>query len=674
MPGRNEGPLGSPDRPLWRRLAPGLPGLVALLAMLLLRIVDPGPLEALRLQVFDLYQRLGPRPATDLPIVVVAIDDESLVRIGQWPWPRDRLAAMVDRLRGAGAAVVAFDMVLAGPDRLGALLAAAPLPDALRRGIETALPDPDLLLADALARQRSVTGFALTPEAGGEPPRIAAGFAEIGPASARLDIYRGAVRSLPLFEAEAAGTANLTIGRFPSGTIRRLPLVARLGDRLAPGLAAEILRVAQGAPSILLRAPPPNDLLDSVRIGRLTVPATDDGFLWLSYAREDPSDTVPAWRMLDPGTPDTRLAASFARRIVLIGLTAEGFGDRWATPLGSAMPGVEIHAQAVEQILSGEFLLRPAWATGAEAIATLLGGLWLIVLLLALPPRWRDAGAALLVAALAVASWGLFRERHWLIDPSMPAAALLAAYAATAAALLQATERRRRLLRQAFGRYLAPAMVAALSARPERLRLGGERRTMSFIFTDLAGFTALTETLAPDRQVALINAYLDALCAAVFAHGGTIDKIVGDALHLMFGAPLDQPDHAARAIACALALDDAAEAFAAVQRAEGVAWGATRIGVTTGSVVVGNFGGRDRFDYTAYGAAVNLAARLESANRATGTRLLIAQATYEAAPEAAPLVLIGSLRLKGVAAPVAVWSTPEQAGHGRDPAQVLTVD
>jgi adenylate cyclase len=218
--------------------------------------------------------------------------------------------------------------------------------------------------------------------------------------------------------------------------------------------------------------------------------------------------------------------------------------------------------------------------------------------------------------------------------------------------------RRGTMLARAFSQYLSPDLVKALAKNPDQVRLVGEEREMTFLFTDLQGFTSFAEGIEPERLDFTLNAYLDGLCRIATDHGGTIDKIVGDAVHVMFNAPLTQPDHARRAIRAALEMNRFADDFATRQASRSSAFGATRIGVNTGRAIVGNFGGKARFDYTAHGDAINIAARLEAANKLFGTRILISKATREAAPDivARPL---GALTLRGKSAATEVFEPLE---------------
>ena len=269
--------------------------------------------------------------------------------------------------------------------------------------------------------------------------------------------------------------------------------------------------------------------------------------------------------------------------------------------------------------------------------------------------------AALATAAPILLAWRAFTAGGLLLDPSLAlAASVLGGATATLARYLLA-ERDARRLRHAFAHYLSPSLVDALARDPGRLRLGGELRPMTFLFTDLEGFTSLVETADPTLIVSLLNQYLDGLCSIAMDHGGTVDKIVGDAVHLMFNAPLDQPDHASRGVHCALAMDVFAQNFAEEQRSRGIAFGVTRIGVNTGPAVVGNFGGSRRFDYTAHGDAINVAARLEAANKTLGIRICVARSTVDEVAGIAFLP-VGSLMLKGKRQPLEAFMPEAAAG------------
>lgn len=653
-------PIATSARQVRHALAPVFAGAAVLLLMLGIRAADPAVLADLRYGVFDSYQRLAPRPYRPVPVRVVDIDDESLARVGQWPWSRRTVGALVDRLTAAGAAAVAFDIVFAEPDRTSParliptwtdIPSLAPLAE-----LAVDLPDFDADFARALAGSPSVLGFALTATPNEFRPQGKAGLAVVGPdPAAALPAFSGAVVNLPALEAAARGQGSFAITAERDGVIRRLPLLQVLDGTVHPGLALEALRVAQGADTIQVKTtadgPGGAVAVDMIRVGRVTIPATADGRMWLRFTEIVPDRSLPAWRVL---ADDAGSEGSIAGTIVLVGTSAAGLKDLRTTPLAAFEPGALIMAQGIEQMLTGTHLDRPDWASGAEIVLALVLGALVILVLPRVSPVGAAAIAALLCGLVATGGWLAFARAGLLLDSVYPMLSTLAAAIAVGFTAYWRTERDRRWIRQAFASYVSPNLVDHLVARPDSLRLGGERRVCSFVLTDIAGFTALVEGQPPERLVALVNAYLAEMLAIAFRHDGTIDRIVGDSVAVMFAAPVDQPDHAARAVACAIAMDVFARQFAAEQRAAGLAVGDTRIGVHTGPVIVGNFGGAGRLDYRALGDPINTASRLESANRHLGTRLCVSGDTVAACPDFTGRP-IGRLMLVGKSEPVMAW-------------------
>lgn len=632
----------------------------------LLRAAEPQLLQRATLWAFDSYQRIQPRAFGGAPAVVVDIDNESLARLGQWPWSRARIARLVDRVREAGAAVVAFDIVFAEPDRTaagpviaswrealkgaGAKAGALPL-DALQVERLARAIDPDARLAEALARTPSVAGFALTGEPVGRLPRRVAGFAWGGshPAAA-LRHYRGAVTTLPQLEAAAAGNGDFSIYNDADNIVRRVPLLQSLEGEIYPSLTAEALRLATGAGSYLVRSSDASGQaggrmtgVTEVKIGPFVVPTTAAGELWLHFRPEAEGDRVAAWRVLDESTPAKQLRHLLAGKIAIVGVSATGLLDIRATPLHVATPGPLIHAQAIEQIVSGAFLVRPDWASGAEWGLMAALALGLAVTLCYLPPL---VGAGLGVGALALAvgaSWLAFAHHGLLLDPVYPVLAVVATFVAVEVLRHFTVERRRAGLKRAFSQYLAPALVEKLAERPDRLQLGGETREMTILFSDIRGFTTLSEKLRPDLLSQVLNRYLTRMTGVILNAGGTIDKYIGDAVMAFWNAPLDDPDHAASAARAALAMREALAAFneeeAALARREGREPLRLKIGIglNSGAAAVGNFGSEQRFTYTALGDAVNLAARIESLTKTCGVDILVSETTAATIPNFALL-------------------------------------
>jgi adenylate cyclase len=655
-----------------RRLLPLLP--VALALTLL--VLDSSAQKALRNYQFDQFQRWHPRAYADVPVRVVDIDEQSLARLGQWPWPRTRLAELLDKLGAAGAAVVAFDMVFAEPDRTSPRAAAAqwrlsgPERDAL-----LALPDHDAVFTRSLEQTDAVLGFAAVRQgdaAAAVPaaaqPQQKARFVYAGaPQPGWLLPFDAAVTSLPALEYAAAGNGAMTFVPDGDGVVRRIPLVLRMGEAPVATLVGEALRVAQGARNVVLKSAGHDSGLAEIRLGNLTVPTTPQGELWVHYRQPVAARHIPAWQVLAGQVPAEQLAG----HIVLVGSSAQGLMDLRFSPLG-LMPGVDAHAQALEQVLSGQFLQRPGWARGLEALLLLLSS-WLVAAL-ALRARALTAAAAslALLAVLGAGAWWAFVARGLLLDAASPALGLLLTYLVCSLWQHLRTEREQRWIRQAFARYVSPNRVAYLVAHPSAMALGGRRQTCSFVFTDLTGFTGLMEGIDPAQAVSLLNAYLDEMVAIAFRHEGTLDRIVGDAVAIMFSAPVQQPDHRARALACALEMDAFASGYAARLQQQGSAFGQTRIGVHCGEVIVGNFGGSTLFDYRALGDPVNTAARLEGVNRHLGTRICISAAILEGNPQA-PARPVGQLLLKGKSRALEVFEPVTGDSTGRAPLQAYTV-
>jgi adenylate cyclase len=634
--------------------------LLAIFTVVSAAVVLPAPFGRAREMVFDALQREFPWIAPPTPVTVVDIDETSLARFGQWPWPRTILAALVDRLRDLGAASIAFDVVFAEPDRTSPAAAIERLPEAAQDQLKTlgvAFPDNDRIFAESIAKGGVTLGFALTATPTSRLVRPKAAFAVIGgdPAAA-VPQFAGNVANLPSLEADAAGLGGFSVVAGHDEIVRRIPLVALSAGQLAPSLALEALRVATGEDTIRLRLnrAGADGAVNSMTLGLgdAEIPLDREGALLLHHRPVGATPHISVAALL--GAPDAVITSAIQNHIVFVGTSAAGLVDLRPTPLNPLEPGVNLHAAAAEQILAGHFLRRPLAAAAYEIAAAILAGVAVLACLLIFGLWAATAAAALLLTAAGAATIIAFRSYGALLDPTLPAATTAATFFAASLASHFLANRRGAMLAHAFAQYLSPDLVRALSKNPDQVRLGGEEREMTFLFTDLEGFTRFAEGVEPERLVATLNAYLDGICRIATDHGGTIDKIVGDAVHVMFNAPLTQPDHARRAIGAALEMRQFADDFAARQKSGNVDFGSTRIGINTGRAIVGNFGGAARFDYTAHGDAINTAARLETANKLFGTCILMSKATREAAPDVAARPL-GVLTLRGKTAATEVF-------------------
>ena len=622
-----------------------------LLALGFLRLEDGDWLKTARHQVFDLYQQVSPRSFATERVAIVDIDEASLQSLGQWPWPRSQLSELVTRLLDAGALSIGFDVVFAEPDRLSPprYARSLPLPAEVSESLGD-LPDNDLLFAESLRGAPVALGMSgSTASATAEAtPLKASNVVEFrGDPRPFLFGFPSLLRNIATLESAADGHGLFSLTPEHDGVVRRIPAVMKVGEQLYPSLGLEVLRLASRAAHIGLLRNESGSGIEAVRIRNVEIPTDRNGLIWLRFSPHLPSLYIPAMDVLGAAfKPET-----VRDRMVLVGTSAAGLRDLRMTPLQETVPGVELHAQLIDSILSGDYLRRPGFALALELLVAGAAGLLLIWIV----PRVNALRSLPLFIALTAGLWGSSYLAYSLagiaLDPSFGFACALLVFGVLLYCSYSRAEAQRRQIRSAFQHYLSPDLVGQLVDNPKALQLGGESREMTFLFCDIAGFTAFTEQSDPQVLVRLLNEYLDGVCKIVMDHGGTIDKIVGDAVHAFFNAPLDQPDHAARAASCALAIDAFARAFSAAKAREGLSFGETRIGVNTGPAIVGNFGGSSRFDFTAHGDSINTAARLEAANKMLGTRICIAESTVRLCPDLR-FRPIGILQLKGKEEPV----------------------
>ncbi|HWL31229.1 MAG TPA: adenylate/guanylate cyclase domain-containing protein [Xanthobacteraceae bacterium] len=647
---------------LARRLLSARALAAALLAALLsLRVTDPGPLQELRLQGFDLLQRLHPRDASERPVVIVDIDERSLRELGQWPWPRTLVADLIARLHDLGAVTIGFDFMFAEPDRLSPALAV----DAFRnldddtRNRLRALPSNDAVMAQAMQDAKIVLGESGILNPAPQAERLPVGLAAIGPDPRSLLFnFPGLLRSIPALDEAAAGRGLLNIRTERDGIVRRVPMVMTAQDQMLPSLTFEMLRVGMGASTILIRSD--EDGVQSVAIPPHEIPTDRNGQLWIHFAPHDQARYVSAVDVIEGRIDRNR----FAGRLVLVGTSAAGLLDLKTTPVDPAMPGVEVHAQVLENILSNAMLSAPNDARTVELIAALVLGLAIVALAPVLGPALLLSFGAAFVALLLGASWYFFTQQKLLIDATFPLLSSLLVYLTLVFANFVKEQHQRRQIRSAFGQYLSPALVEQLAQSPEKLVLGGEQRDMTIMFSDVRGFTTISEVYKDDPQglTALMNSFLTPLTNAIIDRKGTIDKYMGDAIMAFWNAPLYDPTHELNACEAALDMLDRVDALNGEREraaaADGTPFIPIRIGVgiNTGPCVVGNMGSDLRFDYSVLGDSVNLASRLEGQCKSYGLPIIIGSRTAQAAKDRFAILELDFIAVKGKKEPEVVYA------------------
>src|ERR1700733_12422345 len=637
--------------------------LALLIGIAALRIADFAPIEELRVRTFDSFQRIEPRVKTARPVTIVDIDEKSLAKFGQWPWPRTSIADIVTNLTRLGAVVIAFDIVFAEPDRLNPDAAAKTMRhlDEVTRSKLRELPSNDQIFADAMRRSRVVvgeTGLAEVISKFDETLPVT-GFAMLGEAPQPfLFDFPGLLRNVHVLEEAAAGRGLFTIKVERDGIVRRVPMMMRAQDATMPSLSVEILRVATGTPTIIIKSDRVG--LKSVGVRGLEIPTDRNGQLWIHFARHDPSIYVSAADVIDGNVAQEKIAG----KLVVIGTSAVGLNDIKTTPVSSAIPGVEIHAQVLEAALTKQLLSQPPYGPLLEFGAAILLGILVIAFAPRLGPVTLVAVGALFATVLVGTSWYFYTQHRLLIDFTYPLLSTTAIYLTLIFAAFVREQAQRRQIRSAFGQYLSPALVEQLAQSPEKLKLGGEEREMTIMFSDVRGFTTISESYKHDPQglTALMNRFLTPLTNAILARNGTVDKYMGDAIMAFWNAPLDDAQHQLNACEAAVdmleRIDELNKERELEARHGGHAYIPLNVGVglNTGTCVVGNMGSDLRFDYSVLGDSVNLASRLEGQSKEYGFPIIAGSKTALAVKDKFAILELDFIMVKGKKEPEVIYA------------------
>jgi adenylate cyclase len=636
--------------------------LALLIGFAALRVLDPAPVEELRVRTFDGYQRIDPRKKIARPVTIVDIDDKSLEKLGQWPWPRTRIADLITELTRLGAVVIAFDVGFSEPDRLN--------PDAVPTPCAISTRQPasgrgrcraTSVFADAIRASRVVLGES------GSAQELAAldktlpvtGLAMLGEEPQRFMFdFPGLLRNTPVLEHAAAGRGLFTINAERDGIVRRVPMIMLAQGQTMPSLTFEMLRVATGSGTILIKAEKAG--IKSLAIKGFVLPTDGNGQLWIHYARQDPSLYVPVINVLERTVAPDKIAG----KLVLIGTSAVGLNDIKTTPVSQNMPGVEIHAQVLESALTGVVISQPTYGIGIEFGTALLFGLLVIAFAPMFGPVTLVALGAVFATGLIGTSWYFYSQHRLLIDFTYPLMSTTAIYLTLIFSSFVREQAQRRQIRSAFGQYLSPALVAQLAQSPEKLVLGGEEREMTIMFSDMRGFTSISETYKSDPQglTALMNRFLTPLSNAILNRKGTIDKYMGDAIVAFWNAPLDDKEHHLNG--CEAALDMLEQVDMLNQEREQEAEDEGRpfiplnvgVGLNTGTCVVGNMGSDMRFDYSVFGDSVNLASRLEGQSKEYGFPIIVGSTTALAVKEKFAILELDFIMVKGKKEPEVIYA------------------
>ena len=652
---------------------------VACLALLVgfaaLRIADPAVIEEIRVRTFDTFQRIDPRVKTARPVAIVDIDEVSLAKLGQWPWPRTRIADMVTNLTKLGAVVIAFDVIFAEPDRLNPDVAADTFRnlDEETRARLRALPSNDQVLADAMQHSRVVLGVSGLTQVlmKFDKSLPVTGLAMLGEDPQRFMFkFPGLLRNTQVLEQAAAGRGVFTINPERDGIIRRVPMITQAQGATMPSLSFEILRVVTGTDTIFIKSDRAG--IKSVGVKGFQVPTDANGQLWVHFAERDPSLYASAVDVLEGRVAPENVKG----KLVLIGTSAVGLNDIKTTPVSEAMAGVEIHAQVLEAALTGSILSQPPYGPALEFAAALLLGVMVIALAPLFGPISLIAVGAVFATLLVGTSWYFYTQHKLLIDFTYPLLSTTAIYLTLIFTSFVREQKQRRQIRSAFSQYLSPAYVEQLAQSPEKLVLGGEQREMTIMFGDTRGFTSISETYKDDPQglTALMNRFLTPVTDAILERKGTIDKYMGDAVMAFWNAPLDDKQHQLNACEAAVDLLERVGKLNKVREEEAREGGYAHIplnigvGLNTGVCVVGNMGSDKKFNYSVFGDSVNLASRLEGQSKEYGFPIIVGSKTALAVKDRFAILELDFIMVKGKKEPEVIYAIAgredtAQSGH-----------
>jgi adenylate cyclase len=614
--------------------------------------------------------------------VIAVIDEKSLTELGRWPWPRTTIAKLVDSLKAYGAKAVGFDIVFSEPDTNSSIRAITELNAEMKKsGIrdnnvfsllnkKLAVADTDAALAKSIARAENVTlgYFFHFPGKNMEDMKMSQkeiientkniqnsrysvmNSSEQNPDDSRIPHAYAPESNINIISSAGQNSGYFNTIPDTDGSNRWSPLVIKFQNNYYSSLAMSMLTQYLDWPMVSLNLESYG--VDSIKMGKITIPTDDHGRLLVNYM--GPEKTFPHYSITD--IIKGRLPAEkFRNKIVIVGATAVGIFDLRVTPFGATYPGVEIHATVIDNILHQNFLQYSSLIRFIDILAIIAFGLIIGLLL----PRLRPvtgifAFLMAIIAYLAINLFFFFYYNIWM-NLTYPLLTMLTIYIGITIYHYITEEREKKKIRGAFQYYLTASVINEMLKDPTKLKLGGDKKDLSVLFSDIRGFTTISEKLTPEELVHLLNEYLTAMTDIVFKYDGTLDKYMGDAIMAVFGAPVDQPDHARRACLTALDMMSQLRLLQKKWREEGKPVLNIGVGVNSGDMVVGNMGSQMRFDYTVMGDMVNLGSRLEGINKEYGSNIIISEFTYDAVKDFMCCRELDWVRVKGKKMPVKIY-------------------
>ncbi len=642
-------------------------------------------LDVVELKTYDLRFRSRGVKAPHPDIVAAVLDEKSLDQEGRWPWPRAKIGRIIDILNRDGAKVIAFDIGFIEPDENNNLL----LIERIERELETLgienpefrrfiegqrrEADNDLILAENMKRAgaKSILGYFFYMrkaflEYDLDQNNIERRLQTIADSRYPLIIYSrddmpfepfntayAPAPNLPLLHDAADGSGYFNMEPDPQdGIVRTMPIMYKCGEEVYAPLSVQAAWHYLDRPQMIIRVADYG--IQGLQIGGLRVPTDEMGYMRINYL--GPEKTFPHYPMSDILREEFK-RGTFKDKIVIVGASAIGLGDIRNTPFSSTgeYPGLEIHATVIDNILQGDHISKPKWATILDVMAIVVLGLLTGFVIPRLSAVKAIAAAVVLLVLYFLGNQALFVKSGLWVNLVYPLITVVLAYTSLTVYHYLTEERERKKIRGAFSYYVSNSVVNEMLKDPDKLKLGGEKKDLSVLFSDIRSFTSISEGMTPEDLVHLLNEYLTVMTDIVFKYDGTLDKYIGDALMAVYGAPLDQPDHPKRACASALDMMEGLKALNEKWIKEGKTPLDIGIGINTGPMMVGNMGSDQRFDYTVMGDAVNLGSRLEGANKSYKTHILISDSTYERVKDDFVCMELDHVRVKGKKQPVGIF-------------------
>ena len=626
-------------------------------------VIDPfNVFTSLRNSAFDTFQIISPRQSqTKDNILILDIDEKSLSEIGQWPWSRSVLSELVDQTNLSAA--LAFDIVFAEADRTGSkeLMNLYKKNNDFVKSLK-GLPDNDDLFANSIKDHGTVVLGAIPSNSFKNNFQMRFGLIQQGDDPKKfLREYKGIQTNLKILNSSSAGIGSMSIGNNDS-IIRKLPLFENINGSLVPSLSLELLRVAIGASTYQIKSSNASGEtafgeetgINHVKLGNLIIPTNPDGSVWIHYP-EVSVDSISVSDIIKQKYPKD----FFKDKILIVGTSAPGLFDLRSTPLKNNVPGVKIIADLTDQILSGSFLQRPDWIFGLELFTGFTLAILITIFIQFLGPI---GGLSVFLIGNGISIFGsfyIFENYLFLIDPISPLVICLISYLVITFFNFLFTELERRKVRNAFSQYMSPVMVEKLAQSNKSLKLGGERREMTFLFSDIRGFTAISEKYKddPESLTVLINSILTVLSDEVLDQDGTIDKYMGDCIMAFWNAPSEDPFHREKSIEAAFKMSEALNKLNESLDRKGENKLSIGIGINSGECIVGNMGSEKRFDYTVLGDAVNLASRLEGQSSNYGMQIILGEETIKKISKDAYLQFeLDLISVKGKSEPTSIFT------------------